>query len=55
MSKQRINFYDFVKYFKSKSCKNELYLDGFVSKTYLPQKNWVSGDGDFEVIIAEIK
>jgi len=53
MSKQRINFYDFAKYFKSKGCKNALYLDGFVSKTYLPEKDWVSGDGNFGIIIAE--
>jgi uncharacterized protein YigE (DUF2233 family) len=55
MSKKRINFYDFATYFKSKGCKNALYLDGYVSKTYLPQKNWESGDGNFGVIIAEIK
>jgi len=53
MSKQEINFFDFASYFKSLGCKNALYLDGFVSRTYLPSKDWVSIDGSFGVIIAE--
>jgi len=52
MSKEAINFYEFVKYFKSLGCQNALYLDGFVSKTYLPEKKWIQTDGDFGVIIA---
>jgi len=55
MSKQKINFYDFATYFKNLGCKNALYLDGFVSKTYLPEKNWHSLNGNFGVIIAETK
>jgi len=51
MSKERINFYDFASYFKQHGCKNALYLDGFVSRTYLPSKNWIQLDGDFGVII----
>jgi uncharacterized protein YigE (DUF2233 family) len=51
MSKGGINFYDFANYFKSIGCKNALYLDGFVSRTYLPAKNWVQTDGNFGVII----
>jgi uncharacterized protein YigE (DUF2233 family) len=39
MSKQAINFFDFANYFKKIGCKNALYLDGFVSRTYLPEKN----------------
>ena len=53
MSKTAINFYDFAEHFKQAGCKNALYLDGFVSKTYLPSRNWVQEDGDFGVIIAE--
>ncbi len=53
MSKQKINLFDFASYFKKQGCKNALYLDGFVSKTYLPSKNWESTDGNFGVIIAE--
>lgn len=51
MSKKEINFYDFAMYFKKLGCKNALYLDGFVSRTYLPQKSWIQTDGDFGVII----
>lgn len=51
ISKKEINFYDFADYFKKLGCKNALYLDGFVSRTYLPEKNWKQLDGDFGVII----
>ncbi|WP_395051924.1 phosphodiester glycosidase family protein [Flavobacterium sp.] len=51
MSKKEINFYDFAQFFKSKGCKNALYLDGFVSRTYCPKVNWIQTDGDFGVII----
>lgn len=51
MSKKEINFYDFAMYFKNQGCKNALYLDGFVSRTYLPEQNWLQTDGNFGVII----
>ena len=51
ISKKEINFYDFAEYFKKLGCKNALYLDGFVSRTYLPEKNWKQIDGNFGVII----
>lgn len=52
MSKEPINFYDFASFFKEKGCKNALYLDGFVSRTYFPEKNYNQTDGDFGVLIA---
>ncbi len=55
MSKKEINFYDFAKYFKDLGCKNALYLDGFVSRTYLPEQKWEQVDGDFGVIIGVVK
>lgn len=55
MSKKEINFYEFAKYFKNLGCKNALYLDGFVSRTYLPEKKWIQTDGDFGVIIGVTK
>ena len=55
MSKEKINFYDFALFFKDKGCENALYLDGFVSKTYLPSKQWEQLEGEFGVIIAETK
>jgi len=55
MSKHTINFYDFANFFKSKGCENALYLDGFVSRTYLPSKKWIQEDGDFGVMIGVTK
>lgn len=55
LSKEKVNFYDFATYFKNRGCKNALYLDGFVSRTYLPAKNWEQLDGQFGVIIGETK
>lgn len=55
MSKKRINFYDLACFFKDKGCQNALYLDGFVSRTYLPYYYWEQLDGNFGVIIAETR
>ena len=55
MSKTKINFYDFAKYFQRLGCKNALYLDGFVSRTYLPEEKWTQTDGNFGVIIGVTK
>jgi uncharacterized protein YigE (DUF2233 family) len=55
MSKEKINFYDFATYFKRLGCMNALYLDGFVSKTYLPSKGYKELNGNFGVIIGEVK
>jgi uncharacterized protein YigE (DUF2233 family) len=55
MSKSDVNFYDFATYFQEQGCKYALYLDGFVSRTYLPEKNWTQTDGDFGVIIGVTK
>lgn len=55
MSKEQVNFYDFASYLKQNGCKNALYLDGFVSRAYVPSKNWMQMDGNFGVIIGETK
>jgi uncharacterized protein YigE (DUF2233 family) len=55
MSKKKINFYDFAQYFKKIGCKNALYLDGFVSRTYLPSKGYKTNGGKFGVIIGVVK
>ncbi len=51
MSKKELNFYDFADYFKKLGCKSALYLDGLVSRTYLPEQNWTQMGGNFGVII----
>jgi len=55
MSKEEINFYEFASYFTEMGCTNALYLDGFVSRTYLPEQNWMDTDGNFGVIIGVTK
>lgn len=51
MSKEPINLYDFASYFLEKGCKQALYLDGAVSRAFLPEKKWEQLDGDFGVMI----
>ncbi|GGG47558.1 phosphodiester glycosidase family protein [Hymenobacter glacieicola] len=51
MSKTKVTLHDFATYFRQQGCQNALYLDGFVSRTYLPEKQWEQTDGDFGVII----
>jgi uncharacterized protein YigE (DUF2233 family) len=51
ISRKEVSFYDFALYFKNSGCRNALYLDGFVSRMYLPEKNIEHLDGEFGVII----
>jgi uncharacterized protein YigE (DUF2233 family) len=55
ISRERINFYDFASFFKAKGCQNALYLDGFVSRMFLPSKGWNQLDGKFGVMITELE
>jgi uncharacterized protein YigE (DUF2233 family) len=55
MSRQEVNFHDFAEFFQKMGCRNALYLDGFVSRTYLPEENWQQLDGNFGVIIGVTK
>lgn len=36
-------------------CKNALFLDGYVSRTYMPSKKIYQTDGNFTVIIGVTK
>lgn len=51
MSRHKTNLYDFAEYFQRAGCRQALYLDGFVSRTYYPAAGWTQFDGDFGVII----
>jgi len=51
ISRKMVNFYDFALYFKNLGCLNALYLDGFVSRMYLPEKKLEQLGGDFGVIL----
>ena len=55
ISKVPMNFYDFATWFKEQGCVNALYLDGFVSRAYIPTQKWEQTDGDFGVIIGVSK
>jgi len=52
LSKEKICFNDIATLFRDKlGCSNALYLDGFVSRAYIPQLNRKDLDGDFGVMI----
>ena len=49
ISNQPVNFYDFANLFKKRfQCKNALYLDGAISKMYLPELNRTYLDGNIQ-------
>ena len=51
MSRRKISFYDFAEYFRKAGCRQALYLDGYVSRTYEPAAGQPVDDGDFGVLI----
>jgi uncharacterized protein YigE (DUF2233 family) len=51
MSGKPVNFYTLASWFRDRGCRNALYLDGFVSRTWLPEKGWTQTDGDLGVLI----
>ena len=53
ISEGLVNFYDFAMVFRdSLQCSNALYLDGAISKMYLPELNLMDQGGDFGAMIA---
>jgi uncharacterized protein YigE (DUF2233 family) len=53
ISNKAINFWDFAYLFRDVlGCKNALYLDGVISKFYLPGREAPEDRGDFGVLIA---
>lgn len=55
MSTYPVNLYDFAQHFKSKGCKEALFFDGFVCRTYCPQANYTQLDGGFGVMVAVVR
>ena len=51
ISSEKINFYDFANFFKQKGCVNALYLDGSISRAYIPSQNHHDKGGKFGVMI----
>jgi uncharacterized protein YigE (DUF2233 family) len=46
-----VNLYDFANFFLKKGCRSALYLDGFVSKVYYPEKNVIQEEGNLGILI----
>lgn len=55
MSKNEINFYRFAQYFQQQGCRQALYLDGVVCRTYLPEKGWTQTDGRLGVMVGVVE
>ncbi|WP_159437472.1 phosphodiester glycosidase family protein [Hymenobacter daecheongensis] len=51
MSKTPVSLYDFAAWFRRQGCRQALYLDGAISRAYLPAQGWVQTDGDLGVLI----
>jgi len=51
MSVNKVNFHTFAEFFLAAGCENALYLDGFVSEMYLPEKDLQRTRGAFGMII----
>ena len=51
ISNQEVTFYEFASFFKKLGCKNALYLDGHISKMYLPALKRYDDGGNFGVMI----
>ena len=52
ISRELVNFHDFASFFVERGCRNALYLDGFVSKAFIPEENMAGMDGHLGVLIA---
>ena len=46
-----MSFYDFARYFKEQGCSNALFLDGYISKAYMPELGIEQIDGELGVLI----
>lgn len=55
MSTFPVSFYDFAQHFKNKGCREALFFDGFVCRTYCPQANYTQLGGGFGVMVAVVR
>ena len=51
ISINKVSFYDFARYFKEQGCSNALFLDGYISKAYMPKQGIEQIDGEMGVLI----
>ena len=53
ISNEEVNFYDFALFFRDRmGCKDALYLDGYISKMYIPSLDRLEMGGNFTGIFA---
>ncbi|QQR87855.1 MAG: phosphodiester glycosidase family protein [Flavobacteriales bacterium] len=55
ISREPVNFHDFARFFLDQGCANALYLDGAVSRAYMPEAGLQQLDGDLGVLIAVVR
>lgn len=55
ISREPVNFHDFASWFIAQGCTNALYLDGSVSRAFIPNEGLVQQGGDLGVLIAVIE
>ena len=55
ISKEPVTFYDFAAFFIAQGCVDALYLDGFVSKAYMPAQGLRQLDGQLGPLISVVK
>jgi len=52
ISREPVNFFDFASWFKAQGCTDALYLDGAISRAYIPEAGVDQRDGQLGVLIA---
>lgn len=52
ISTEPVNFYDFAQFFLDQGCTDALYLDGAISRAYIPEAGIEQRDGRLGVLIA---
>lgn len=55
ISREPVNFHDFARFFLEQGCTSALYLDGAVSRAYMPEAGLYQLDGDLGVLIAVVR
>lgn len=55
ISREPVTFHDFASFFIAQGCVDALYLDGFVSKAYMPAQGLRQLDGELGPLISVVK
>ena len=55
ISREPVNLYDFAAFFRDKGCANALFLDGAISRTYMPGEGIEQMNGSLGPLIAVVE